>query len=82
MLSKPDAIYMELGVNAGSTFFAATMNRDVESFAVDNYSEKEISPFRDDVEVEGYEDPKKIFWAGLQEKQYFYFVLWTFSFYQ
>ena len=71
LLSKPDAIYMELGVHAGSTFFAATMNRNVESFAVDNYSEKEISPFRDDVEVEGYEDPKKIFWAGLEEKQYF-----------
>lgn len=62
---------MELGVHAGSTFYAATMNRDVESFAIDNYSEKEISPFRDEVEVEGYEDPKKIFWAGLQEKQYF-----------
>ena len=71
LLSKPDAIYMELGVHAGSTFYAATMNRDVESFAIDNYSEKEISPFRDEVEVEGYQDPKKTFWAGLQEKQYF-----------
>ena len=27
LLSKPDAIYMELGVHAGSTFYAATMNR-------------------------------------------------------
>ena len=71
LLSKPDAIYMELGVHAGSTFYAATMNRDVESFAIDNYSEKEISPFRDEVEMEGYQDPKKTFWAGLQEKQYF-----------
>ena len=71
LLSKPDAIYMELGVHAGSTFFAATMNRDVEAFAVDDYSEKEISPFRDDVEMESYNDPKKVFFGGLKEKQYF-----------
>jgi len=62
---------MELGVHAGSTFFAATMNRDVEAFAVDDYSEKEISPFRDDVEKESYDDPKKVFFSGLKEKQYF-----------
>ena len=70
LLSKPDAIYMELGVHAGSTFFAATMNRDVESFAVDDYSEEDISPFRDEVNVE-IDNPKKIFFNGLGEKQYF-----------
>ena len=70
LLSKPDAIYMELGVHAGSTFFAATMNRDVESFAVDDYSEEDISPFRDEVNVE-IDNPKKIFFNGLREKQYF-----------
>lgn len=70
LLSKPDAIYMELGVHAGSTFFAATMNRDVEAFAIDDYSEEDISPFRDEVNVE-IDNPKKIFFNGLREKQYF-----------
>lgn len=71
LLSKEDAIYLELGVHAGSTFFAATMNRKIEAFAVDDYSQKDVAPFRDDIKYEPYEDPKKIMFRGMQENQYF-----------
>lgn len=71
LCSKENSIYLELGVYAGSTFFAATMNRDIISFAVDDYSQGIVSPFRQDVVIPDVKNPKKTFFSGLTENQYF-----------
>ena len=74
---------MELGVHAGSTFVAATMGHDITSFAIDNYSEENISPFRDeDVKSDGkvtlghkgYQmtNPKNTILRSLRPNQHFY----------
>jgi len=83
LCSKEDAVYMELGVHAGSTFVAATMGHDITSFAIDNYSEENISPFRDeDVKSDGkvtlghkgYQmtNPKNTILRSLRPNQHFY----------
>lgn len=60
LCSIEEAKYLEVGSYAGSTFFAATMNNDIPSFAVDNYI-CNVSPARLDVKWNGYSAPKKKF---------------------
>jgi hypothetical protein len=72
LCSKEDTVYLELGVYAGSTFFAATMNRDITCFAIDDYSQGIVSPFREDVVIQDIGSPKEKFFRGLKENQYFY----------
>ena len=83
LCSKEDAVYLELGVAAGSTFFAATMDRDIPAFAVDNYSEEDIAPFRDEDswdsggKVYGHKgfkmnNPKGAFFKGMKKNQVFH----------
>ena len=47
LCSKDDAVYIEFGVNADSTFVPATMGHDINSYAIDNYSEENIHTFID-----------------------------------
>ena len=83
LCSKEDAVYLELGVHAGSTFVAATMGHEITSFAVDDYSEQNISPFReDDIQSEGrvslghkgyqMSNPKNTILRSLRPNQHFY----------
>ena len=72
-----------MGVHAGSTFVAATMGHEITSFAVDDYSEQNISPFReDDIQSEGrvtlghkgyqMSNPKNTILRSLRPNQHFY----------
>lgn len=62
--SIEDARYLEIGAYAGSTFFAAVMNNDVCSYAVDSYKINSIAPARLDLEWKGYSKPKYEFVAN------------------
>ena len=82
LCSKEDAVYLELGVHAGSTFVAATMNNDLTAFCVDDYSESNIAPFREKdawdagnkvIGHEGYkvDNPKNTLLRSLKPNQIF-----------
>lgn len=60
LCSIENAIYLELGAYAGSTFFAATMNHNIPAYAIDNYV-VDVSPARLDIKWNGYSQPKKEF---------------------
>jgi hypothetical protein len=60
LCSMDGAKYLEIGSYAGSTFFAATMNNNVQAYAVDNYV-CNVSPARLDVKWNGYSKPKRDF---------------------
>jgi len=60
LCSVEDAKYLELGAYAGSTFFAATMNHNIPSYAVDDYIVN-VSPARLDIKWNGYSEPKQQF---------------------
>jgi len=47
------SVYLELGLYTGSTFFAAIENHNhCMSFAVDDFSQIDIKPFRDDLNID------------------------------
>ena len=48
------------------------MNRDITCFAIDDYSQGIVSPFREDVVIQDIGSPKEKFFRGLKENQYFY----------
>jgi len=51
--SQEGAVYLEVGVFAGSTFCAAIENNDmVAAYANDNWSEPNLQPAREDLEIE------------------------------
>ena len=58
LLSTAPSIYLELGCYIGSTFYAATQNNSVVSYAVDNYSQVDIKPIREDHNLPNPKDPK------------------------
>jgi len=60
LCSLDDTVYLELGSYAGSTFFAATMNHDLDAYAVDNYTSN-IAPARLDISWKGYNNAKEQF---------------------
>ena len=68
-----DSIYLELGCYTGSTFYAATENNPIRAFAVDNFIEKDIKPFRDDVYLPTVKDPAVEFLSKFNNPR------WTFS---
>lgn len=72
LCSHGDAIYLELGCYTGSTFYAATQNNNVAAYAVDNFKETEIAPFRDDVFLPKSSNPAAEF------LQYFKSPKWSF----
>lgn len=50
-------VYADLGCYVGSTLWAAMMGNNVNAYAIDNYSQHNIAPARDDIEWEDIEDP-------------------------
>ena len=52
-----DAVYMEVGVYTGSTFYAALQNNSIKAYAIDHFQAQNITPERDDVEWQTNENP-------------------------
>jgi len=50
LCSYEDVRYLEIGVYNGSTFCAAIQNNDLIAYACDTWEDKNIKPFRDDIE--------------------------------
>jgi hypothetical protein len=50
-------VYADLGCFVGSTLWAAIMGNDVKAYAIDNYSQENIAPARDDIPWEPIDDP-------------------------
>jgi hypothetical protein len=61
LCSYENAKYLELGCYTGSTFYSAVYKNDCVATAVDNFSEKNIKPFRHDLLFLNVQDPKKYF---------------------
>jgi hypothetical protein len=57
LCSYSNSIYLELGCYTGSTFYAALESNPIRAFAVDNYQDKDIKPFRDDIFLPDVKDP-------------------------
>jgi len=55
------AVYMEVGVYTGSTFFAALQNNSIKSYAVDHFKSRNIRPERDDIDWQNDENPLQSF---------------------
>lgn len=72
LLSTAPAIYLELGCYTGSTFYAATQNNSVVAYAVDNYSQTDIKPLRDDIVVPQPKDPRLDFLANFYNPKWRY----------
>ena len=52
LCSQEGAVYLEVGVYAGSTFCAAIQNNDmVAAYANDNWSQPNLQPAREDIEL-------------------------------
>lgn len=56
---SPDGqvVYADIGCYVGSTLWAAMMGNNVKAYAIDDYSQKNIAPARDDIPWESIEDP-------------------------
>jgi hypothetical protein len=53
LCSQEGAVYLEVGVYAGSTFCAAIQNNDmVAAYANDNWSQPNLQPAREDINLE------------------------------
>lgn len=50
-------VYADLGCYVGSTLWAAMMGNDVKAYAIDNFSQENIAPARDDIPWEPIDDP-------------------------
>ena len=73
LCSYRDTTYLELGCYTGSTFYAAVQNNPIKAFAVDDFSEKEIKPFREEVFLPTSKDPALDFLSNFKNPN------WTFS---
>lgn len=60
LCDNKDVTYLETGTFMGSTFFAATEDNNIMSFAVDNFSEN-VKPMMDYVPWKEYPSPKEEF---------------------
>lgn len=49
-------VYADLGCFVGSTLWAAMMGNDVKAYAIDDYSQQNIAPARDDIPWEPVDD--------------------------
>jgi hypothetical protein len=72
LLSTAPSIYLELGCYIGSTFYAATQNNSVVSYAVDNYSQVDIKPIREDHNLPNPKDPKLEFLSNFYNPKWRY----------
>jgi hypothetical protein len=70
LCSYPETVYLELGVYTGSTFHAATMNNKNLSFAVDDYSQANVSPMRDDINIPKIENSKQYFLKNIKNNRH------------
>ena len=61
LCSYENAVYLEVGCYTGSTFFAAVQHNTCQAIAVDNFSEKSIKPFRNDILFLTISDPERYF---------------------
>lgn len=57
LCSYSNSIYLELGCYTGSTFYAATYQNQIRAFAVDNFDDIDIKPYRDDVILPSVKNP-------------------------
>lgn len=60
-LDGESVVYADLGCYVGSTLWAAMMGNDVKAYAIDNFSQENIAPARDDIPWEPIDDPIAIF---------------------
>lgn len=60
-------VYADLGCYVGSTLWAAMMGNNVKAYAIDDYSQKNIAPARDDIAWEPIEDPVLEFQLNAQK---------------
>ena len=68
LCSQEGAVYLEVGVYAGSTFCAAIQNNDmVAAYANDNWSQPNLQPAREGIEVPLYDVNVNTFVQNLQE---------------
>jgi hypothetical protein len=56
-LDGESVVYADLGCYVGSTLWAAMMGNDVKAYAIDNFSQENIAPARDDIPWEPIDDP-------------------------
>ena len=61
LCSYNNSIYLELGVYTGATFYAATENNPIRAMAVDNWSNADIKPMREEIFFPTIKDPRKDF---------------------
>jgi len=61
-----NAVYMEVGVYSGSTFFAALQNNSIKAYAVDHFQFEDIKPERDDIEWQNEKNPLQSFVSNCQ----------------
>ena len=52
-----EVVYADVGCYVGSTLWAAMMGNKVKAYAIDDYSQQNIAPARDDIAWEPIEDP-------------------------
>ena len=67
LCSIPQSSYLEVGTYTGSTFVAAIMNNTIESYAVDNYSQENISPARKELSWTETLNPKDDLYQNLSK---------------
>jgi len=70
LCSYSNSIYLELGCYTGSTFYAALENNPIRAFAVDNYQEANIKPYRDDVFIPEIKDPAVEFLSNFKNPRW------------
>jgi hypothetical protein len=70
LCSYSDSIYLELGCYTGSTFYAALDNNPIRAFAVDNFKDPDIKPFRDDIFLPTIKDPAIEFLSKFQNPRW------------
>jgi hypothetical protein len=62
-----DAVYMEVGVYTGSTFFAALQGNVIKAYAVDHFNSESISPERTEIPWIPSKNPKEDFVQNAQQ---------------
>jgi len=67
LCSYNDVKYLEIGVFHGSTFCASIQNNNITAYACDTWEEKNIKPFRDDIEWDVEEASIEIFIENVQK---------------
>ena len=70
LCSYSNSIYLELGCYTGSTFYAALQNNPIRAFAVDNFEQGSIKPYRDDLSLPDVENPAAEFLSNFRNPRW------------